>query len=140
MSKDATKIFGGPVKTIEIDTDSGFGSANNLGYASAECEITWEPAPVETSVGQMFQPKGIGKIKLVLQQTDQTKLGYLKTARTTEHYVRVTDYNDVARATQVPMFLNYKPINPYNAQDVHTFEVTAQIATEEPDDFVDFQA
>lgn len=140
MAKDATKIFGGPAKTIEIDDASNFGSSNVLGYASAEVSITFEPAPVETLSGQMFQPKGLLKFSMRLQQTDDTTIGYLKTARTTEHYIRITDYNDNAYPSLVPMLLSYQMELPFNSSDVHTILVTGQIAVEEPDDGINFQS
>lgn len=140
MAKDATKIFGGEAKQIEISTSSSFASSNILGYASPETELNWEPVKSDTLSGQQAQTRGLGTFKAMLQQTDSTTLGYLKTARTTEHYVRVTDYNNQQYSTQVPMLLSYKPVRKFNGQDVHMIEVTGQITTQEPDDFCNFPA
>lgn len=136
MAKDATKIFGGPAKSIEVSTTSGFSSPFVLGYASPDVQIKWEPKAVDTLQAQKFQPKGVGSISVKLQQTDSATLAQLKLMRTAEYYIRVTDYKSNVIPTKVPMLFSYTWDAPYNENDVHTLTVTAQIATEEPDDFV----
>lgn len=136
---DATKIFGGPGATLYIDTDSGFGSTEDLGYFE-ECEFTFEPVAVPTSSGQQFHQRTLCKFRAVLQQTNDTVLGYLKAARTAAQYIQVTDIDGNAFETQVAMLLTYKPMLPFNQNDVHKFEVTGQIQVQDADDFLDFLA
>lgn len=136
---DATKIFGGPAKKIEMDDNSGFSSATDLGYEAGEAQVVWEPNPRKTLNAQNFQLNGIGKITLKLQQTDTATLTALKAGRTTAQYFRITDYKDVTWVTSIPCLIQYAPDQKFNESDEHVFVVTGQVAAEEPDDWMEFQ-
>ncbi len=135
MAQDASKIYSGPATKIEVSNDGA--TWTDLGFGNADAEITWEPNAVELSEGNQVQMNGMGKLKLVLVQSDSGTLNTLKSYRTTKAYVRITaadgnqyQVSGIFLATNVKR--GFKPNEP------HTIEVTGQRVTLYPDDWVTF--
>lgn len=138
MAKDAADIYGGPAKTVEIDTASNFGTATDIGYAE-NVEISWTPAKHTLGHGLQRNLHGIGKVRIEHLQTDDTTITAIKAARNTLYYVRVTNFDDKAFPTLVPMFLTYEIAAPFKEGEPQKLIIEGQVATDEPDDFVNWQ-
>ena len=68
MASDATKIYHGPATKVEV---SSVGATwTDLGFFKSEAEITWEPHKAELSDQNEVQLSGLGKLKVLLVQTD----------------------------------------------------------------------
>lgn len=137
MAQDATKIFSGPVTAIELSANGS--SYTDIGYGTANAEITWEPAPQELSEGNQIQLAGLGKIKVEMVQTDSGTLATVKSYRTSKAYVRLTTAE--AKTFVVSgIFLAYALKRGMKAGESHILTITGQKYTINPDDFCAFPA
>lgn len=138
MAKDASDIYGGPAKTVEIDTAAGFGTATDLGYAE-NVEITWTPNKHALGHGMQRNLHGVGKFRIEHLQTDDTTLTAVKAMRNTLYYARVTNFDDKVFPMLVPCLWSYEIVAPFKEGEPHKLIIEGQVATDEPDDFVNWQ-
>ncbi len=137
MAADATKIFAGPATKIEV---SGDGTTwTDLGFGSANAEITWEPQQTELSEGNQVQLSGLGKISVELVQSDSGTLNTLKNYRTAKAYMRITAVDGKQYQVQ-GIFLSVNVKRGFKPGEPHTLVVTGQRVTLNPDDWVTFPA
>ena len=137
MAQDATKIYAGPATKIEVSSDGT--TWTDLGFSSANVEITWEPQATELSEGNQVQMSGLGKISMELLQSDSGTLNTLKNYRAAKAYVRVTAVDN--QQYQVSgIFLSTNVKRGFKAGEPHTITVTGQRITLNADDWVTFPA
>ncbi len=137
MAQNAGKIFAGPATKVEISSDGT--TWTDLGFSSANVEITWEPQQAELSEGNMVQLSGLGKISIEMLQSDSGTLNTLKSYRTQKAYLRITAVD--GNTYQVNgIFLSTNVKRGFKAGEPHTILVTGQRITRNADDFVTFPA
>jgi len=137
MAQDATKIFSGPATKVEVSSDGT--TWTDLGFGSANAEITWEPHQAELSEGNQLQLSGLGKISVELFQTDSGTLNTLKSYRQQKAYMRITAV-DGTQYQVSGIFLSYNVKRGFKEGEPHTIVVTGQRTTLQPDDWVTFPA
>lgn len=135
MAQDATKIYAGPATKVETSPNDS--TWTDIGFASANVEITWEPKKSELMDSNEFQLSGLGKISVELVQTDNASLTIIKGYRAAKAYVKVTAVD--GRTYKVSgIFLSYQLKRGFKAGEAHTLMVTGQRETLQPDDWCAF--
>jgi len=135
MAQDANKIYAGPATKVEVSADGI--TYTDLGFSSANIEITWEPHQAELSEGNQVQMSGLGKISVELVQTDSATLTTLKNYQKTKAYVRVTAADGQTYVVS-GIFLSTNVKRGFKSGGPHTVVVTGQRITINPDDWVTF--
>ena len=138
---DATKIYTGPITAIAIAaaaTADG-GSFTDLGYLDGEgaAVVEWDPNAVPLSRGGGVQKVGLGKIVFTLIQTDPAGIqATLETYLTTLGKIKITTVDGTNGFHFIDnVFLNIRQTRDFKPGGYHKFEVTAELITENPDDF-----
>ncbi len=135
MASDATKIYSGPATKVEVSSDGT--TWTDLGFFKSEAEITWEPHKAELSDQNEVQLSGLGKVKVLLVQSDSATLNTLKNYQRAKAYVRITAVD--GKTYQVSgIFLSTMVSRAFKTGEPHTIEVTGQRTTLNPDDWVTF--
>ena len=137
---DATKIYTGPITAIGIAaaaTADG-GSFTDLGYLSDEAAIMeWIASVVPMSRGGGVQKNGLGKITFTLIETDPAGIqATLETYLTTLGKLKITTVDATNGFHFIDnIFLNVNQTRDMTPEGQHKFIVTAELITENPDDF-----
>ena len=135
MAQDATKIFAGPAKTIELSADGV--TYVDIGFSSENVNIDWEPDKIPILDGNEFQSSGLGKISIELIQTGQTVIAAVKAYRIAKAYVKITALDDKEYVVS-GIYLSYTMKRSYKPGEAHALLVTGQRRTINPDDFCPF--
>lgn len=135
MAQDATKIFAGPATKVELSANGS--DWTDIGFANANAEISWEPAPTELMDGNNAQLSGLGKVSVEMVQTDSGTLTTIKTYRTAKAYVRITA-SDANTYVVNGVFLSYSMKRGFKAGEPHMLTITGQRHTINPDDWCAF--
>ena len=137
---DATKIYTGPIMAIGIAaaaTADG-GSFTDLGYMNGDgAKVEWTPYVVPMSRGGGKQTNGLGKITFNLLQTDPAGIqALLETYKDALAKLKITTVDATNGYHFIDnVFMNFSQERDMAPGGEHKFEVTAELITENPDDF-----
>lgn len=143
MSKDATKIFSGPILDVLVG-DSGsyaLSGSDDTSFTSSglvgTCNITFESNTVEVSEGHVVKLPGTGKFECELKQTAQSDLDPIVSGSTTLKDVIFRDIkgNDVAVSG---VYLTYNLNRSFAVGEAHGLTFMGQRVSCDADDFVTF--